>query len=451
MKLNRTYLQKKLKNNPFVVCLYVTKVYKLAKKFLSDKSQWKSIQESNLMDILDYANKHSKYYHAIACGLKHGNISKHLEVRSYPLLDKHIILREGRNIYSDEITDDWKIWLNTGGSTGEPLHFPALYHGMPWEAIAQMMMYITMGYRKGDTIVGVTGHRVPEADLERHIYWDKGNGFPWGKLYLSTLYLNEDTFMYYWNELEGVKPKILRGYPSGILEICKFAKKNGLTPSFKLKGVYLTSENFTQDEKGFVAAFFKCPVYGQYGHTESSVFAMQLPDSEEYLTNPLYGYTEVLDKDGNQVAIGETGEVVVTGFIEHGLPFIRYKTGDLAVYGGETEYGETRLTKLCGRDVDFIYNKQKEKVFLVGFIFGGHIKAFNHIISWQIQQREVGKVDVFIVKGEGYTKQTESDVKSLFENHGFDISMNYVDRIEKTQRGKQKFLIQMMSLSDLSL
>ena len=159
----------------------------------------------------------------------------------------------------------------------------------------------------------------------------------------------------------------------------------------------------------------------------------------------------MLDKDGNQVAIGETGEVVVTGFIEHGLPFIRYKTGDLAVYGGETEYGETRLTKLCGRDVDFIYNKQKEKVFLVGFIFGGHIKAFNHIISWQIQQREVGKVDVFIVKGEGYTKQTESDVKSLFENHGFDISMNYVDRIEKTQRGKQKFLIQMMSLSDLSL
>ena len=109
--------------------------------------------------------------------------------------------------------------------------------------------------------------------MERHIYWDKGNGFPWGKLYLSTLYLNEDTFVYYWNELEGVKPKILRGYPSGILEICKFAKKNGLTPSFKLKGVYLTSENFTQDEKGFIAAFFKCPVYGQYGHTESSVFA----------------------------------------------------------------------------------------------------------------------------------------------------------------------------------
>ena len=90
--------------------------------------------------------------------------------------------------------------------------------------------------REDGSLIRIVHHAPGKADKTEHY------GFPWGKLYLSTLYLNEDTFVYYWNELEGVKPKILRGYPSGILEICKFAKKNGLTPSFKLKGVYLTSE-----------------------------------------------------------------------------------------------------------------------------------------------------------------------------------------------------------------
>lgn len=87
-----------------------------------------------------------------------------------------------------------------------------------------------------------------------------------------------------------------------------------------LKGIYLTSENFTQEEKNFISSYFKCPVYGQYGHTESSVFATQNPDNECYYCSPIYGYTEVVDSKGNQVNVGELGEIVVTGFTEYGLP-----------------------------------------------------------------------------------------------------------------------------------
>ena len=183
-------------------------------------------------------------------------------------------------------------------------------------------------------------------------------------------------------------------------------------------------------------------MYGQYGHTESSIFAVQKPDSDAYYTNPLYGYTEVLDESGKQVGIGECGEIVVTGFIEYGLPFVRYKTGDLAVYGGETEFGETILSRLLGRNVDFIFNKKGEKIFLVGFVFGGHIKAFNHILAWQIQQSEMGKVTLLVVKGDGYDEDVENEVKQLFDSKDIDVEFQYVRKIEKTKRGKQKFLIQ---------
>ena len=185
----------------------------------------------------------------------------------------------------------------------------------------------------------------------------------------------------------------------------------------------------------------------RYGHTESSVFAVQHPDNEIYYCSPIYGYTEVVDSKGEQVKPGETGEIVVTGFIEYGMPFIRYKTGDLAIYGGETENGETILTKLLGREADFIYNKEKKQIFLVGLIFGGHIQAFNYVQTWQIHQNEIGKIDIYIVKFSGYNSQTENEIITLFRNNSIDATVHYVNSIEKTIRGKQKFLIQNIHLS----
>lgn len=440
MKLNRTYLQKRLKNNLLAKLTYEIFVMHNAKRFLDNKSQWKFVQEGNLKKILGYACEHTAYYKSLYSLNQVENPRKMLA--SLPLLDKAKILNIGGQIYSDEISDDWKLWLNTGGSTGEPLHFPALYKSMPWEFIVQMMLYLQMGYKIGDSIVCVSGERISDEDIACNIYWEEGTNFPWGKVHFSTLHLNPETIGFYWDKLLEVKPKFMRGYPSGILELCKLAQKYGLSPLFKMKGIYLTSENFTQDEKNFISDFFHCPVYGQYGHTESSIFAVQKPDSDAYYTNPLYGYTEVLDESGKQVGIGECGEIVVTGFIEYGLPFIRYKTGDLAVYGGETEFGETILTRLLGRNVDFIFNKKGEKIFLVGFVFGGHIKAFNHILAWQIQQSEMGKVTLLVVKGDGYDEDVENEVKQLFDSKDIDVEFQYVRKIEKTKRGKQKFLIQ---------
>lgn len=122
--------------------------------------------------------------------------------------------------------------------------------------------------------------------------------------------------------------------------------------------------------------------------------------------------------------------------------FIRYKTGDLAIYGGETELGETILTKLLGREVDCIYNKGGKKIYLVGFIFGGHIRAFNYIQTWQLHQYEVGKVEMYIVKAREYSDNVEKEIVNLFVCNGFELIIHYVDFIEKTNRGKQRFLIQ---------
>lgn len=191
--MNRTYLQKYLKTNSSIQWLYMKYMQYYAKKFLNHPETWKQWQLAKLTAMLSYAQRHCTYYRKYIVGEVRMDNSMEI-IKSLPLLDKNIIRHQEKNVYSDEITDNWKVWLNTGGSTGEPLHFPALYKGLPVEGVCQMMLYMKMGYQWGDIIVSFDGCRIKDEDRSRNIYWQMGNAnFPFGKKNFSTLYLERSS------------------------------------------------------------------------------------------------------------------------------------------------------------------------------------------------------------------------------------------------------------------
>ena len=397
------------------------------------------IQQKRLLQTLKYASNHVPFY-------KNRKYSVGGNLNDFPIINKIIIREQGSRMYSDKISDSWTHWQNTGGSTGQPLRFPTaslnlLNSGN--ETAHQFYLYRKMGYRFGDHICSVDGRRVDDKDLAKGIYWGYNrNTFPYGKEHFSTLYLNDSTALSYINKLNKVKPAFLRGYPSGIKSLCEYIVSSRVELSFRLKGVYLTSENFDESQRKYISSVFQCPVWGQYGHSEMSIFGYQRPNDKKYYISPFYGYTEILDENGNQVKEGEIGEIVVTGFNNYGLLFIRYMTGDLAEYGGTLKNGEVVLNSLLGRAADYIVDKNNRKQYLVGLIFGGHLHAFSEIRHWQIEQHEIGEVIIRIVKDSNWKSQTENEIIQFFMNNGFSPKIEYVDCIEKTARGKQKFLIQ---------
>ena len=438
----KNYLIKKLVPNRMYGAYGYAKFYILAIYFLFNKRKWLKIRNKRLCYLLNYARSHSPYYKKVLRdeGVTVDNCD--VILKQLPTLTKDIIKKEYKSIISDEIDDKWTNYRNTGGSTGEPLKFPALATPYYSEDICQMMLYIQMGLKPGDIIASIDGCRVDDSQRINNKYWKKKNNFPYGKFSYSTLYLNEQSFIYYLDSLNQLSPRFMRGYPSGFLTFCHLLEESSSKIQFQLKGIYLTSENFTQKDANYISSIFQCPVYGQYGHTECSVFAVKKPQKSQYLCSPLYGFTEVVNDQGIQVKEGEIGEIVVTGFSIAGLPFIRYRTGDLAVYGGETKYGETILIELLGRTIDFIYNLDGKKIYTVGLIFGGHLKAFNYLKTWQIEQSVVGELLIRIVKGVGYNEAVEIEIIDFFEKNKFSVILQYVDSIPHTMRGKRKFLIQ---------
>jgi len=409
-----------------------------------DPSQkWSAHRHQKLSEILAYAYQHCRYYK---------NLFEQFELdpkglrnfKRLPLLDKAIIRSHRNDIISDEINHLDFYTMNTGGSTGEPLEFPVSSIAGKIDGVHQEFQYRIIGYEPGDKVVAFDGSSVPENLRQNHVYWiETGpNDIPYGRLSYSSLYLTKETAPFYVKHILDYKPSILRGYPSFLNDIATHILNNNISIPFHIKGVELTAENAYDWQIENIKKAFDTNVFFQYGHSEVSVFGYTVDDTYEYFCSPFYGLTEVLDSEGMQVNKGEIGEIVVTGFYNFALPFIRYRTGDLAVFNGD-ENGIVRLGKIIGRTQDYIYTKDRERVALTALIFGQHYHAFGNIQKWQLVQNVPGKVVIKIIKGEGFSNEDEEEIRNKFKGIcNIATDFDFVDSIPLTKRGKFKFLVQ---------
>ena len=398
------------------------------------------IQQKLLKSILLYANDKTKYYKKLFSE-NNIDINNLDEFEKIPFLTKSIIKSCKNDIQSNELKKVFLYNMNTGGTTGDPLAFPV---SSPYDSEHQKLCYRLFGYTKGDLIVCVDGTKIDKKLLHKNVFWETVSfrSLPYGKIAFSSVYLNNKTVHYYVEHLKACKPKIIRGYPSAINFIASNILENKIKLNFELKEVQLTAEVVLESQIKNIEKAFNCKVGMQYGHSEVSVFAYTFDSSYEYYCSPLYGYTEIINANYKHVKVGEVGEIVVTGFYNKALPFIRYRTGDLALYNG-TKNGVTRLGRIYGREQDFLYDINGNRVYLIGIIYGGHNKYLNVIKEWQITQNEYGKALAKIIKCDSFTDDDAKELKESFHNnYKIEVNIKYVNNIELTKNGKVKFIIQ---------
>lgn len=404
-----------------------------------ESSDFSKMRDTLLYKVLEYAENHSLYYKELF--EKHNiNISNIEDFNKVPFLDKEIIKINIKSLQSNDLKRTVNYIMNTGGTTGTPLTFPVSSH---YDDLHQLFAFRFLGYCNGDKIIAVDGSKICEKQTKKNIYWKKihHNSVPYGSVAFSSLYMVKDTINHYVDQLNFEKPMFIRGYPTAINYLALYIIENNINLSFEIKAIQLTAETIFEEQIFNIKKAFKCKVGLQYGHSEVSIFAYTIDDTYEYYCSPFYGNTEVIGVNGKQVKIGEIGEIVVTGFYNKAMPFIRYKTGDLALYNGTID-GIVKLRHIYGRNQDFLFDEFGEKVFLIGLIYGGHHEFLNHIKNWQIIQNQWGHITIKIVAGNLFSKVDEQSIEELFfKNNGIISTIDIVNEIQFTQRGKNKFVI----------
>lgn len=435
MKLYITYIVRIL-----IETLFFQKEKREARKVsfqLSYKTSAQEIcrfQDYRLKSLLSVAAKKATYY------LNYSGKS----IIEFPVVDKDILRLNEPEFVNSEFPSFKKIKFTTGGSTGEPFAFYVSRLSGLVDRYHAQAFYKKIGLKSGDRIFSFDGMLPSDEMISKNIYWKRTRyeELPYGSVHFSVMNLNEKTFQYYLSELNNSKPSYIRSYPSAIVDLAKFIEQSGTEIQFKLKGLVLSSENIYDWQIELLNRVFDAPVYGQYGHSEVCVFAYTEANSLVYKCSPYYGYTEVLNKEGKQVNVGEVGNIVVTGFYNEAMFFIRYDTGDMAEFGGYDENGYLIFNQILGREQEFIYNNESGSVNITALIFGQHYKAFEHIKKWRILQNEEGKVIILIIKDEKYTSDDESEIFRKFKEFGVDVTFEYTDQIPLSRRGKHQLVVQ---------
>jgi phenylacetate-CoA ligase len=429
--------------------LFYRKYYQETYRFLSESQWWtdaqiKNYQWSQLKTLLHHAYDHVPYYKKLfdAQGITPQSIRSFHDFQALPFLTKELVQEHTDELKATNYPASAFEETITGGSTGFPLRF-YVERGV-W--YARHLAYIrTLLMREDcqalDKSVQITGSIKP---------WEYR---PLSRtLVLSSFHMTDQNLPIYIKKITRLQPHYIIGYPSAITLLATYRKKNNIELK-RLRSIFCYGETVYDWQKEFLEQFFHCRVHGQYGHREQSVLAGTCEKSSSYHLFPEYGFIELIDRNGKPVTKdGESGEIVATGFHTGIFPFIRYKTGDIAVYSThQCECGRhyPLLKSIEGRQQDFVVSKTRR---LVPFMGVHHLVATStpYVKECQLIQESQGEIIISIVKKEGFS---DSDMRIIQENFHkrfgdeFVITFNFVDSIPRTIRGKYQFLIQKLPVN----
>jgi len=419
----------------------------LARMWCGQEESVAEIRAELLRSTLETARNNVPYYrkHFDEAGIHEPNAD---DLRRLPLLNKSMIREHSTELLHKGWQNHAHYRMNTGGSTGQPLEFIVAGLGSQAANLHQEFAFRLMGFRNGDRIAAFDGASIADELRHNNVFWvprPNHEELPYGSVRYSSHYMDYQTLPYYFKSLEEEDISFIYGYPSAVHKLARYCLSNYCYLRKPIKSVQLTSEIILDSQISDIENAFQTKVYLQYGMSEVSIYAHTFDTSHEYLCSPLMGWVEVLDDNGIQVNTGEEGEVVATGFHNHLMPFLRYQTGDRAIYGGERD-GVVVLKKVLGRSQDYVVRTDGTKLSITGLIFGQHFKSFGNIARWQIFQDEPGKVTIRIIPLSGFGQEDKSEIIDKFRNlANISVVIELVDAIPLTSRGKHLFVIQMLS------
>ncbi len=392
-----------------------------------------SIQKNRLNQVLNYATRYSKYYRSL-------NVEQSEDpyewIKKFPVLTKQIIRENTNQLLTTE-----KKNLKTLSSSGSSGYQTTVYLNndelsLYWAN--QVNWWEWAGYQIGDSIVQMGVN--PNRGLLRRL---KDKFFK--TIYINSFSLSEEEILQVVQNLRRKKIRFLCGYSSSLNLFSEIARKHNIF-GFYLKGVISLGEKMVHSYRENIEEVFQSPVYETYGSGEGLLIASQKDLKSLYINIP-HVYLELLDNEGNEVAEGEQGHVVVTSLIHFSMPLIRYRLGDLAVklpkkeYPAQKEFGMPLLKQIIGRNTDVL--KTPRGNYLSVHSFTGLFAKYPHLRKFKVIRKTYDKLVIeFVADNEFYEAILFHLKKRIIEEitDEFEIIFNEVNDIKPARSGKPKII-----------
>jgi phenylacetate-CoA ligase len=361
----------------------------------------------------------------------------------FPILDKTTI----RKNLEDLKSEDFERWSPrekaTSGSTGEPLlyYLDKRSHGSQWANIWRA--WNVAGYRPGQKYATLAGGSLApgKTNFVQALYTCL-----MGSSYLPTYHISDELMRKHASSLRKSRPPYLYAYPSAVHFLSIYCEKNKID-DLTFEAVYTTSEMLLESQRERIETLFQTQVFDIYGCNDGGIIAFECEDHSGYHYNMESAFIEVVDDAGTPLPPGQSGRVVVTNLVNYAMPFIRYDTGDLAVFADATcpcNRGLLKLREIMGRTRDFV--RTLDGRLLHGAFFN-HLDALyeaDWIERWQVHQNRADHVCLKVIPTREPTKEELSIVLRALEKglgDGMKVSIAMEGDLPVTAAGKHKLII----------
>ncbi|WP_298314758.1 hypothetical protein [uncultured Aquimarina sp.] len=407
------------------------------------KEQWREYQTKELRKLLKHAFDTVPYYNQLYS--KHGFTSKDFDtfeiedLKRLPYLEKNELRKYGTTTLLSSKRKKGA-FLSSSGSTGTPIkaYFTNEAHQI-WSAAyeARIRNWAGVNHKMARGMIG--GRRIlPDANAKppfyRYNYAEK-------QTYFSAYHLSPETVSNYLEGIKKNKVEYMVGYAVSNYLLADFIEKKGLQAP-KLKAVLTSSEKLTDEMRETMERVYGCKVYDGYSGVESCGLISENNEGE-LLFSPDTGIMEVVDELGKEVAFGETGEVIATGFLNFDQPLIRYRIGDqVKLSRNQTPKSGMAMPiidEIEGRTEDVITAKDGRKMVR----FHGLFVDIPKLMVAQLIQDSIEDYTINIVVEEGFLKEQELEMKKRLCSQVGEVSVtfNYLQDIPRNSNGKFRAVI----------
>lgn len=350
------------------------------------------------------------------------------QLADWPILDKQTVRKEPDSFLSDQWARRSLMRSETSGTTGTPLTVYWSAEAYQWEMAFRWRHRAWAGIPFGAKGAYIAGHLVAPQARKRPPFWVYDGAE--NRLLLSSYHLSGENLPAYISKLVGFGPEFIHGYPSSLLLVAQAALQSARRP--RPKAIFVASETLLEHQRALIEQAFGCKVYVWYGQTELTVNIVEC-ERGSFHAREDYG---VLETSADGAALG-------TGLRNHAMPFIRYETGDaIECAEGECECGRPfgLVRSIAGRVEDYIVTPN-----------GSHVGRLDHLLKGavgvseaQIVQDDPTVVRLRIVRGEGYSVETERAIRSeAVRRLGSQVRLDFehVEAIPRGPGGKFQFVV----------
>jgi phenylacetate-CoA ligase len=332
---------------------------------------------------------------------------------------------------------------NTGGSSGEPLIFYFDRRRQAYDAAARALTHRWWGVDIGDKELYLWGSPLEITKQDR---LKTLRDWLTNQLLISAFEVSPHRVPQMAAQIRKFKPKCIFGYPSTIDLFCQMASKQNIhLRDIGVRAVFSTAEVLYDHQRESIGEYFGgIPVVDGYGSREGGFISHQCEENSHHVMDP--NYILELIKEGKEAPPGEDGEITVTHLDAWGMPFIRYRTGDIAKSGsGQCKCGRglQTISAVRGRTTDFVVTPDGRWQHALSIIYV--VRDIEGVDAFKIIQEDVDDVRVLLKIHKELYPENGNDriIKGFKKRMGEEVKVRIemVSEMPREASGKHRYVI----------